>query len=185
MKKLEIEYLKELKNKKIFNSINICVTIVFIISLIAIQTSSILAPNVSICVEYDYVPDGTVSEIHFEMKDNYIESVTSSTKVFNDKAIFNINPEAFSADSIKYYVGDVSEKFSVKSLTFYSGKNSNEKGYLVGLLTSSLLIFLMFVINSIFYGINLKLSTIIYYLILILTGVIGGTIGINKKKEDN
>lgn len=70
-------------------------------------------------------------------------------------------------------------------LTFYSGKNSNEKGYLVGLLTSSLLIFLMFVINSIFYGINLRLSTIIYYLILILTGVIGGTIGINKKKEDN
>ena len=70
-------------------------------------------------------------------------------------------------------------------LTFYSGKNSNEKGYLVGLLTSSLLIFLMFVINSIFYGINLKLSTIIYYLILILTGVIGGTIGINKKKEYN
>ena len=45
--------------------------------------------------------------------------------------------------------------------------------------------FLMFVINSIFNGINLKLSTIIYYLILILTGVIGGTIGINKKKEDN
>ena len=131
MKKLEIEYLKELKNKKIFNPINICVTIVFIISLIAIQTSSILAPNVSICVEYDYVPDGTVSEIHFEMKDNYIESVTSSTKVFNDKAIFNINPEAFNANSIKYYVGEVAEKFSIKNLTFYSGKFSKDD-YVIG-----------------------------------------------------
>lgn len=132
---MKIQDIKELKvfikNKKIFNSINICVTIIFLISLVLIQKYPILAPNLSICVEYDYVPDGTVSEFKFEMKDEYIEDVTSTTKTFNDKAIFNINPEAFKADSIKYYIGNVEEEFSIKNIKFYSGKFSKDD-YLIG-----------------------------------------------------
>lgn len=68
---------------------------------------------------------------------------------------------------------------------FYNGKNSKEKGYLTGLVISLLFIFLMFTINSILNGLTMKTSTIIYYLILILVSIIGGTIGINKKIEDN
>ena len=124
-----------IKNKKIFNSVNICVTIIFLISLILIQKYPILAPNVSICVEYDYVPDGTVSEFEFEMKDEYIDNVSATTKAFNDKAIFNINPEAFKADSIKYYIGNVEEDFSIKNIKFYSGKFSKDD-YLIGEINS-------------------------------------------------
>lgn len=124
-----------IKNKKIFNSVNICVTVIFLICLVLIQKYPILAPNVSICVEYDYVPDGTVSEFKFEMKDEYIKDVTATTKVFNDKAIFNINPEAFNADSIKYYIGNVEEDFSIENIKFYSGKFSKDD-YLIGEINS-------------------------------------------------
>ena len=120
-----------IKNKKIFNSINICVTVIFFMCLVLIQKYPILAPNLSICVEYNYVPDGTVSEFKFEMKDEYIKDVTATTKAFNDKAIFNINPEAFNANSIKYYIGNIQEDFSIKDIKFYSGKFSKDD-YLIG-----------------------------------------------------
>ena len=58
-------------------------------------------------------------------------------------------------------------------LTFYSGKNSNEKGYLVGLLTSSLLIFLMFVINRRWKYIFLPF---LYALLGAVIGIIDGCI---------
>lgn len=136
MKIQDIKGLKSfIKNKKIFNSINICVTVIFLISLVLIQKYPILAPNVSICVEYDYVPDGTVSKLEFEMKDEYIDNVSATTKAFNDKAIFNINPEAFKADSIKYYIGNVEEDFSIKNIKFYSGKFSKDD-YLIGEINS-------------------------------------------------
>ena len=120
-----------IKNKKIFNSINICVTVIFFMCLVLIQKYPILAPNLSICVEYNYVPDGTVSEFKFEMKDEYIKDVTATTKAFNDKAIFNINPEDFNANSIKYYIGNIQEDFSIKDIKFYSGKFSKDD-YLIG-----------------------------------------------------
>lgn len=71
------------------------------------------------------------------------------------------------------------------SLAFINGKNSTKKGFLSGLLLSLIYIFMMFLINGFLYTFRIKISTIIYYLILIIISMLGGSIGINRKKEDN
>ena len=74
-------------------------------------------------------------------------------------------------------------------LFFYSGfKNgitSKEKGYLAGIKISLLLLMILLVINLITTRYIFHISTMVYYLILILIGIAGGMIGINKKKESN
>ena len=68
---------------------------------------------------------------------------------------------------------------------FKNGIISKEKGYLAGLKISLLLLLNLIIINLITTRSFFNLSTIIYYLILILLGISGGMIGINKKKEEN
>lgn len=74
----------------------------------------------------------------------------------------------------------------ISSLTggFYLGINSNEKGYLKGLIygiiTCIILITLSIILNA-----NLTTSSILYYLIIIIISSISSIIGINKKKEKN
>ena len=74
-------------------------------------------------------------------------------------------------------------------LFFYSGYkngiNSKEKGYLAGIKISILLLAILLLLNLITTRNIFHISTFIYYSILILIGIIGGMIGINKKKEDN
>lgn len=69
-------------------------------------------------------------------------------------------------------------------LSFYNGKSSDKKGYLSGLILSLIFIIIMFLLNGFMNGFLLRLSTIIYYIILIVVSIIGGTIGINKKVEN-
>lgn len=70
-------------------------------------------------------------------------------------------------------------------LSIINGKKSNKNGFLSGLLLSFIYIILMFLINGFLYKFSLRISTIIYYLMLIIISMIGGSIGINQKKEDN
>lgn len=60
------------------------------------------------------------------------------------------------------------------------GNKSNKKGYLSGLLIGISNIILMFILGIIL-KVEFNLNILIYYITLILSSVIGGCIGINRK----
>jgi len=62
------------------------------------------------------------------------------------------------------------------------GKKAQEKGYLEGLKIGLSLIFVLIIINILFYRSGFSLERLIYYIVLILTSTLGSMIGINKKK---
>lgn len=64
-----------------------------------------------------------------------------------------------------------------------TGKKANSKGYIAGLKISGLFLTLLFIINLFTMNKVFTLSTFIYYIILLLVGVFGGMLGINKKEE--
>ena len=66
-------------------------------------------------------------------------------------------------------------------LTFHNAFRKQRKGLLEGLILGSLFIFLMFTIKSILFDTSIGLSTIIFYIILIIVSILGGTMGVNKK----
>ena len=67
---------------------------------------------------------------------------------------------------------------------FKNGKNVSNKGYLAGLKLGGLFLLLLIII-SLFTAKNIfSLSTIIYYIALLLASILGGSIGINKKKSE-
>ena len=66
---------------------------------------------------------------------------------------------------------------------FKSGKKAVSKGYIEGLKVSGLFLLVLFVIN-LFSAKNIfSISTLIYYVILILAGTLGSMLGINKKED--
>ena len=69
-------------------------------------------------------------------------------------------------------------------LCFKQGKLSSSKGWWCGLKNSLMLSFTLLLISLIFFTKDIKLSTFLYYGILILGGIFGSIIGINKKKEN-
>ncbi len=64
---------------------------------------------------------------------------------------------------------------------FQYGKNALNKGFLEGLKIGASLIFLLIIINLLFYQTGFSISRLIYYIVLILTSTLGSMIGINKK----
>ena len=68
-------------------------------------------------------------------------------------------------------------------VAYKNGIRSKEKGYLAGLKTSLLLLSILIIINLILTKKLFSISSLIYYIILILISVFGGTIGINKKRK--
>ncbi len=67
-------------------------------------------------------------------------------------------------------------------LGFKNGKKSKSKGYLAGLKIALIFISILLLFNLIFLRI-FKLSLIFYYLLLILSSILGGMLGINRKKD--
>lgn len=64
-----------------------------------------------------------------------------------------------------------------------NGKKANNKGYLAGLKVGGLFLLILIII-SLFTSKNIfSLSTLIYYIVLILASTLGGCLGINKKSE--
>lgn len=61
------------------------------------------------------------------------------------------------------------------------GKKATSKGYLEGLKIGASLIFILIVINLLFYQTGFSLERFIYYIVLILSSTFGSMIGINKK----
>lgn len=68
--------------------------------------------------------------------------------------------------------------------SFKTGKKASKKGYVAGLKISGILLLLLIIINILTTHKLFSIPTIIYYLVLLLVGALGGMIGINKK-EDN
>ena len=65
-----------------------------------------------------------------------------------------------------------------------TGKNTNSKGYLKGLLVSVICI-LILTLLSIIFKFTLNINSIIYYIILIISTIFGSMLGINKKTKKN
>ena len=64
-----------------------------------------------------------------------------------------------------------------------NGKIATNKGYFAGLKVGGLFLLLLIIIN-LFTNKNIfRISTLIYYLVLVLASVFGGMLGINKKEE--
>ena len=67
-------------------------------------------------------------------------------------------------------------------LGFKNGKKASSKGYIAGLKMSGLFLLVLIVINLFTAKNFFNVSTIIYYIVLVLAGTTGGMVGINKKE---
>lgn len=65
---------------------------------------------------------------------------------------------------------------------FITGKSSYKKGYLNGLLVSVFSIFILLILSLIF-RFKLNINSLIYYITLIASTILGSMIGINIKKK--
>ena len=63
------------------------------------------------------------------------------------------------------------------------GRKSNNKGYLKGLLFSSVCILLL-AIMSLIFKFSLNINSVIYYVILLISTTFGSMLGINKKSKN-
>lgn len=66
-------------------------------------------------------------------------------------------------------------------LSALASKNLNEKGYILGIKLSLLFVILMILINLIFFKSSFSTDRFIYYIILIISGILGGSFGKNLK----
>lgn len=71
---------------------------------------------------------------------------------------------------------------SIFSGSFILGSKCENKGYLNGLIFGLIIILFLFILCIIFKQIQLKIF--IYYLIILCSSMLGGTIGIRKKKTN-
>ena len=69
-------------------------------------------------------------------------------------------------------------------LNFINARKKLKKGYLEGMLLSIIFILSMVLLKIILFNNKTTISTYLYYLILFITGVFGGMVGINKKEEN-
>lgn len=78
--------------------------------------------------------------------------------------------------------------FNIGAFFFFgiqNGKMATSKGYIAGLKVAGLFLLLLIVINLFTAQKFFQLSTLIYYIILVLVGTLGGMVGINNKKDSN
>ena len=68
-------------------------------------------------------------------------------------------------------------------VTFMASKNTLEKGFILGTKLSLLFVLLMIILNLIIFKSPFNIDRVIYYLILICSGTLGGSIGKNFKKR--
>jgi putative membrane protein (TIGR04086 family) len=66
---------------------------------------------------------------------------------------------------------------------YISGKTAHKKGFEDGMIQGLTLISILFVISIIFFHKNLSLGSLLYYLVLLITTIISGIIGKNKKED--
>ena len=67
---------------------------------------------------------------------------------------------------------------------FYIGKNSNNKGYLEGLKLGSIFSIFLLIFNFLALSNSFKLKYLLFYLIIIVSSILGSMIGININKKN-
>lgn len=67
--------------------------------------------------------------------------------------------------------------------SFIAAHNIKEKGYIIGLKLSILLILVFILINLIFFKTKFSIDRFIYYIILIASSTLGGSFGKNLKQK--
>ena len=79
-------------------------------------------------------------------------------------------------------------KFSIilTALSFFiisamASKSLKDKGYILGIKLGLLFVILMVLINFIFFKSSFSIDRLIYYIILIISGILGGSFGKNLK----
>ncbi|MEI3499671.1 MAG: TIGR04086 family membrane protein [Bacilli bacterium] len=68
---------------------------------------------------------------------------------------------------------------------FFIGKKSCKQGWLEGLKLSLIFTIILILFNSLGLGNKLELKNILYYLIIIISCMFGGMLGINKNNLEN
>ena len=68
--------------------------------------------------------------------------------------------------------------------SIYLGLKSDKKGYLEGIKLVIIMSFIFFIFSFLGLDKNLSFSRLIYYIIIIITSMLGGMIGISKKSLD-
>lgn len=66
--------------------------------------------------------------------------------------------------------------------SYILGKSSEKKGYLEGL-KFSLIIIPVFIITTLLTGQSLQMKSVIYYVIIASSSILGSMVGISRKKE--
>ena len=85
-------------------------------------------------------------------------------------------------DNIIKFFKLVTPIISIFTGAFIMGRNSNKNGYLEGIKLAIIIDFL-FIIFSITFN-NFKLESIIFYIILLASSILGSIIGIQKKVKN-
>jgi len=67
---------------------------------------------------------------------------------------------------------------------FYIGKRSTKKGFIEGLKLGLIFSIILVIFNYLGLGNSFKVKYLLFYLILIITSILGSMIGINRKKEN-
>lgn len=65
------------------------------------------------------------------------------------------------------------------------GNNANKKGYIEGIKLSLIVIVILFMFSYLGFNVSFSISLILYYIILIISSMLGAMIGINKKITSN
>ena len=65
----------------------------------------------------------------------------------------------------------------------YLGKNSNKKGYLEGLKIGLFMIIFLFCLKLFGFNESFSLLSLIFYIIILISSILGSVIGINKKSS--
>ena len=65
---------------------------------------------------------------------------------------------------------------------YYMGKKATKKGFFEGLKLGIIFSILLIIFNYLAFNNSFKLKYILFYLILIITSILGSMIGINRKK---
>ena len=68
---------------------------------------------------------------------------------------------------------------------FYLGKRSNKKAFIEGLKLSLMYSIFIIIFNFLAFNSLFKFKYLLYYLILIISCILGSMIGINRKKTSN
>ena len=99
--------------------------------------------------------------------------------IFLNTLLYYFDIISFHFYSILKFINPI---FSFMIGSFLLGRKASKKGWLEGLKLGGIFLLLFFIITSILKN-HITIRFVIYDLLLLLSAMLGGMIGINKKKE--